>query len=235
MAERGGGRGGGGNREREKLRDGRVRSASSRRWLTRQLNDPYVARARSSGYRSRAAFKLAEIDDAHRLLKPGMVVADLGAAPGGWSQVAAERTRSREGKGRVVAIDLQAIDPIPGVEILQGDFLDDQVFARVAAETGGRVDAVVSDLAPAASGQPDIDHLRILNLAEAALDFALRFLSPGGCFVAKMLQGSGERGFVEVLRRHFEQVARVKPPSSRRESSEFFLVAKGRRAGSGGL
>ena len=108
---------------------------SSRRWLTRQLNDPYVARARSSGYRSRAAFKLAEIDDAHRLLKPGMVVADLGAAPGGWSQVAAERTRSREGKGRVVAIDLQAIDPIPGVEILQGDFLDDQVFARVAAET----------------------------------------------------------------------------------------------------
>jgi len=236
MAERGGGKPtGGANRGREKLRDGRERSASSRRWLTRQLNDPYVARARAGGYRSRAAFKLSEIDDAHRLLKPGMAVADLGAAPGGWSQVAAERVRSREGGGRVVAIDLQDIDPIPGVEVLKGDFLEDAVFARVADATGGRVDIVLSDLAPSASGQPDIDHLRILNLAEAALDFALRFLAPGGAFVAKMLQGSGERGFVEALRRHFDQVARAKPPSSRRESSEFFLVAKGRKPGSGGL
>lgn len=226
MADRNGGPP---QREKEKLRDGRNRSASSRRWLTRQLNDPYVARAKASGMRSRAAFKLQEIDADAKLLRPGQRVVDLGAAPGGWSQVAAARARSVEGQGRVVAIDLLPIDPIPGVEILCGDFLDDAVLARLGALVGGKVDVVLSDMAPSASGQPDIDHLRILNLAEAALAFALEVLEPGGAFVTKMLQGSGERDFIAELRRHFASVTRAKPPSSRPESSEFFLVARVRR------
>lgn len=221
------------DRQRSRLSDGRARTASSRRWLTRQLNDPYVAQARASGYRSRAAFKLLDLDREFRLLRPGQTVVDLGAAPGGWSQVAAERTRAREGKGRVVAIDLQPVDSIPGVEILEGDFLSDEALERLGASLGGTVDLVLSDMAPSASGQPDIDHLRIVNLAEAALDFALRFLAPGGAFATKMLQGSGEREFIALLRRHFDQVSRAKPPSSRRESAEFFLVARGRKAGTG--
>lgn len=218
------------NRQRETLRDGRVRSASSRRWLTRQLNDPYVAQARAAGYRSRAAFKLLELDREFRLLKPGLSVVDLGAAPGGWSQVAAERVKAQDGQGRVVAIDLLPVDPVPGVDILTGDFLADDMLAELTARCAGRVDLVLSDMAPSASGQPDIDHLRILNLAEAALDFACRVLAPGGGFVTKMLQGSGERDFIASLRAAFAQVARAKPPSSRRESSEFFLVARGRKA-----
>jgi 23S rRNA (uridine2552-2'-O)-methyltransferase len=217
------------NRQREMLRDGRVRSASSRRWLTRQLNDPYVAQARAAGYRSRAAFKLLELDREFRLLRPGLSVVDLGAAPGGWSQVAAERVKAQDGPGRVLAIDLLPVDPIPGVEIVTGDFLSDDMLAELSARCGGRADLVLSDMAASASGQPDIDHLRILNLAEAALDFARRFLVPGGAFVTKMLQGSGERDFIAALRADFAQVARAKPPSSRRESSEFFLVARGRK------
>ena len=217
------------DRKRSSLSDGRARSASFRRWLTRQINDPYVAQARASGYRSRAAFKLLELDREFRLLKPGQVVVDLGAAPGGWSQIAAERTKARDGKGRVVAIDLQAVDPVPGVTILEGDFLTDEAMARLTGAVGDQVDLVLSDMAPSASGQPDIDHLRILNLAEAALEFACRFLRPGGAFVTKMLQGSGERDFIAALRREFTQVSRAKPPSSRRESAEFFLVAQGRK------
>lgn len=227
---------GGGGRQREKLRDGRARSVSSRRWLTRQINDPYVAKARAGGFRSRAAFKLAEIDREFRLLRPGQTVVDLGAAPGGWSQVAAERVKAREGQGGVFAIDLLPVDPIAGVEIVEGDFLADDVLTRFSAAVGGSVGIVLSDMAPSASGQPDIDHLRILNLAEAALDFACRVLSPGGAFVTKMLQGSGERDFVVALRRSFERVSRAKPPSSRRESAEFFLVAQGfKGGGAGGL
>jgi 23S rRNA (uridine2552-2'-O)-methyltransferase len=224
------------DRRRETLRDGRARSASSRRWLTRQLNDPYVAKARASGYRSRAAFKLLEIDRDLKILRPGLTVVDLGAAPGGWSQVAAERVRPRAGGGRVIAIDLQPVAAIAGVQILTGDFLADAVHAELAALAGARVDVVLSDMAPAASGQPDIDHLRILNLAEAALDFARACLAPGGCFVTKMLPGSGERDFIATLRRHFAQVVRVKPPSSRSDSAEFFLVARDLKPeGKGGL
>jgi len=217
------------SRQKEKLRDGRIRSVSSRRWLTRQLNDPYVAKAKASGYRSRAAFKLLEIDADAKLLRPGQRVVDLGAAPGGWSQVAAERVRSGVGTGRVVAIDLLPVDAIAGVEMLQGDFLDDAVLATLSRLVGDKVDLVLSDMAASASGQPDIDHLRILNLGEAALAFALDFLRPGGAFVVKMLQGSGERDFIAILRAQFESVTRAKPPSSRRESAEFFLVARGRR------
>lgn len=216
-------------RQRERLRDGRERSVSSRRWLERQLNDPYVAEAKTRGYRSRAAFKLTEIDSRARLLRPGLRVVDLGTAPGGWAQIAAERVHAATGRGRVIGIDLQAIDPILGVELLVGDFLDDAVLARLLAVIGGDVDLVLSDMAPSASGQPDIDHLRILNLAEAALDFARRVLAPGGTFVTKMLQGSGERDFLTALRASFTTVTRVKPPSSRSGSAEFFLVAQSRR------
>ncbi len=225
-----------GGRRRETLRDGRARSASSRRWLTRQLNDPYVAKARASGYRSRAAFKLLEIDRDLKLLRPVQAVVDLVAAPGGWAQGAAYRVRSRAGGGRVIAIDLQPVMAIAGVQILTGDFLADAVHEELAALAGERVDVVLSDMAPAASGQPDIDHLRILNLAEAALECSRACLTPGGCFVTKMLPGSGERDFIATLRRHFAQVVRVKPPSSRSDSAEFFLVARGfKRDGKGGL
>ncbi len=216
-------------RQTERLRDGRERSVSSRRWLERQLNDPYVAEAKSRGYRSRAAFKLVEIDDRVKLLRPGLRVVDLGAAPGGWAQIAAERVKSGKGAARVIGIDLQEIDPIPGVELLVGDFLDDAVLARLLATLGGAADVVLSDMAPAASGQPDIDHLRILNLAEAAHDFARQTLVPGGSFVTKMLQGSGERDYVTALRAAFTTVTRVKPPASRTGSAEFFLVARNRR------
>lgn len=216
-------------RQTERLRDGRERSVSSRRWLERQLNDPYVAEAKSRGYRSRAAFKLVEIDDRVKLLRPGLRVVDLGAAPGGWAQIAAERVKSGKGAARVIGIDLQEIDPIPGVELLVGDFLDDAVLARLLATLGGEADVVLSDMAPAASGQPDIDHLRILNLAEAALDFARQTLVPGGSFVTKMLQGSGERDYVTALRAVFTTVIRLKPPASRTGSAEFFLVARNRR------
>ncbi len=216
-------------RQTERLRDGRERSVSSRRWLERQLNDPYVAEAKSRGYRSRAAFKLVEIDDRVKLLRPGLRVVDLGAAPGGWAQIAAERVKSGKGAARVIGIDLQEIDPIPGVELLVGDFLDDAVLARLLATLGGAADVVLSDMAPAASGQPDIDHLRILNLAEAAHDFARQTLVPGGSFVTKMLQGSGERDYVTALRAAFTTVTRVKPPASRAGSAEFFLVARNRR------
>jgi len=216
-------------RQTERLRDGRERSVSSRRWLERQLNDPYVAEAKSRGYRSRAAFKLTEIDDRVSLLRPGLRVVDLGAAPGGWAQIAAQRVKSGKGAARVIGIDLQEIDPIPGVELLVGDFLDDAVLGRLLATVGGEVDVVLSDMAAAASGQPDIDHLRILNLAEAALDFARQTLVPGGSFVTKMLQGSGERDYMTAMRAVFTTVTRIKPPASRTGSAEFFLVARHRR------
>ncbi len=216
-------------RKTERLRDGRERSVSSRRWLERQLNDPYVAEAKSLGYRSRAAFKLAEIDDRVRLLRPGLRVVDLGAAPGGWAQIAAERVKPGKGAARVIGIDLLEIVAIPGVELLVGDFLDDAVLARLLATVGGEVDVVLSDMAAAASGQPDIDHLRILNLAEAALEFARQTLVPGGSFVTKMLQGHGERDYMSALRETFTTVTRVKPPASRTGSAEFFLVARNRR------
>lgn len=216
-------------RDRENLRDGKERTLSSRRWLQRQLNDPYVIAAKQAGYRSRAAFKLSEIDDKIRILRTGMRVVDLGAAPGGWTQVAVQRVGARAGRGQVIGIDLLEIEPIPGAELLVGDFMDDAVLAALVERVGPAVDVVLSDMAPSASGQPDIDHLRILNLAEAGLAFAEAHLKPGGSFVTKMLQGSGEREFMSALRRVFSEVVRSKPPASRRESAEFFLIARGRR------
>jgi 23S rRNA (uridine2552-2'-O)-methyltransferase len=219
----------GDRRDKQRLVDAKGRSNSSRRWLERQLNDPYVAAAKDKGLRSRAAFKLIEIDDRLRLLKPGTRVVDLGAAPGGWSQIAAARVLAAEGRGRVVAVDLLDIAPIPGVTILCRDFLAADASAAVTAALGAAADIVLSDMAPASSGQPDIDHLRILNLAEAARDFCAAVLVEGGSFITKMLQGSGEREFLESLRKTFTTLKRVKPPSSRQESAEFFVVASGYR------
>ena len=200
------------------------RPASSQRWLARQLNDPYVAAARQQGWRSRAAFKLAELDDRFHLIRRGSRVVDLGAAPGGWTQVALAR-----GAGRVVAVDLLPIDPIPGACVLQGDFTDPAVQERLLTELGGAADLVLSDMAPNTTGHAATDHLRIVALAEAALAFALEGLAEGGGFVAKVFQGGAEREMLDRLRRHFATLRHAKPPASRKESSELYVVALGFR------
>jgi 23S rRNA (uridine2552-2'-O)-methyltransferase len=223
-----GGRGGGpsGRKLSVRPKTAKGRKISSTLWIQRQLNDPYVAAAKDQGYRSRAAFKLIEIDDKLHLLKKGMRVVDLGAAPGGWSQVASQRIKG----GQLVAIDLTETAAIPNVTILVGDFLDDAAPARVRAALGGKVDLVMSDMAASSTGHPDIDHLRILNLVEAALGFAVEVLAPGGSFLSKVLQGGGENALVAEMRKHFTTVRRIKPPSSRADSAEFFLVGTGFKA-----
>jgi 23S rRNA (uridine2552-2'-O)-methyltransferase len=212
------------------------RTASSRRWLERQLNDPYVAAAKREGYRSRAAYKLAEIDDRFHVLKPGRRVVDLGAAPGGWSQVAAERVRSVDGKGQVVAIDILPMEPVTGVEAIQLDFMDDTAPGRLTSMLrGGRADVVLSDMAAPGTGHARTDHLRILGLAEAALQFACEVLDEGGAFVCKVFQGGSERALLDALKRNFAAVRHVKPPASRAESAEMYVVATGFRGASQGL
>ena len=210
----------------------RVRSGgltqASRRWLERQLNDPYVARARREGLRSRAAFKLMEIDDRAKLLKPGAKVVDLGAAPGGWSQVAAKRVRAGNG-GRVVAIDLLAMDPLPGVDFLQLDFLDPDAPERLKALLGGPADVVLTDMAANATGHRATDHLKIMGLAEAAAEFAREVLKPGGAFLAKVLQGGTEVELLASLKRDFASVKHVKPAASRSDSAELYVLATGYR------
>src|SRR5262245_33415119 len=214
-----------------RLKTAKQRSASSQRWLERQLNDPYVAAAKRQGYRSRAAFKLAEIDDKHRLLKPGRRVVDLGAAPGGWSQVAARQVQAMEGRGQVVAIDLLPIEPLAGVTALTLDFMD-EVAPRKLRDLlrDGRADVVLSDMAAQGTGHVGTDHLRIMGLAEAAAEFAMEVLAPGGAFVCKMFQGGSERQLLERLKRAFASVRHVKPPASRAESAELYLTATQFRA-----
>lgn len=202
------------------------RTESSRRWLERQLNDPYVQAAKEQGFRGRAAFKLIELDEKFHLLKPGGRVVDLGAAPGGWTQVALRTVGDR---GHVVAFDLLPMDPIPGVVILQGDFQEEDAPARVEAALDGRADVVMSDMAPNTTGHAATDHLRIMALAELALDFALRVLRPGGAFVAKVFQGGSEKQFLDTLKRHFATVRHAKPPASRKDSAELYVVATGFR------
>jgi 23S rRNA (uridine2552-2'-O)-methyltransferase len=219
---------------RVRVRTAKGRRLSSTRWLERQLNDPYVRRARAEGYRGRAAYKLAEIDDRFRFLRPGARVVDLGAAPGGWTQVAVARVNAdaaRAGRpvGRVLGIDLQPMDPIAGAELRQLDFLDEGTDAALAAWLGGPADAVLSDMAPAASGHAATDHLRIMALCEAAAEFAMQVLAPGGSFVAKVLAGGAEAALVGRLKRAFAKVTHVKPPASRPDSSEKYLVATGFR------
>lgn len=216
----------GGRRLKQRVATAKGRSLSSANWLKRQLNDPYVAEAKRRGYRSRAAFKLAEIDDKLKLFKSGARVVDLGTAPGGWAQVAVERG------AKVVGLDLQEMEPIAGATILMGDFLAAEAPALVRGALDGPVDIVLSDMAAAATGQTNIDHLRIMNLVEAALAFAVEILKPGGAFVAKMLQGGQEQQFHNELRKHFAVVRRIKPPSSRQELAEFFFVATGFKAAS---
>jgi 23S rRNA (uridine2552-2'-O)-methyltransferase len=202
------------------------KSQSSRRWLERQLNDPYVVRAKREGYRSRAAFKLAEIDDKHHLLKAGARVVDLGAAPGGWSQVA--RKRAGE-KGRVVAIDVLEMDAIGGVEFARIDFLDPDAPEKLKAMLGGPADVVLSDMAANATGHRATDHLKIMALIEAAAEFAREVLAPGGAFLAKVIQGGTEGTLLAALKRDFASVKHVKPSASRADSAELYVLATGFR------
>jgi 23S rRNA (uridine2552-2'-O)-methyltransferase len=207
-----------------RLRTAKGRSAQSQRWLERQLNDPYVQAAKAQGWRSRAAFKLIELDEKFRLLKPGARVVDLGCAPGGWAQVAMRKAGER---GRVVGLDLLPVDPVPGATILQGDFQDPAAEAAVEQALGGQADLVLSDMAPNTTGHAATDHLRIMALAELALDFALRVLAPGGGFVAKVFAGGSEKTFLETLKQNFAQVRHAKPPASRKDSAELYVVATG--------
>lgn len=206
------------------------RSHSSNQWLKRQLNDPYVRKAHAEGYRSRAAFKLLEIDDKHKILKRGARVVDLGAAPGGWSQVAAERVGAEKGQGKVVAIDLLEIEPISGVEFAQMDFNDDDdAPARLKQMLGGQADVVLSDMAANTIGHRQTDHLKIVALVEMAAEFAREVLAPGGSFLAKVLQGGTEGELLNALKRDFKTVKHIKPPASRKDSAELYVLATGFR------
>jgi 23S rRNA (uridine2552-2'-O)-methyltransferase len=214
-----------------RVKSGKGRSLSSKLWLERQLNDPYVARAKREGFRGRAAFKLIEIDDKFHLLKPGAKVADLGAAPGGWSQVAAQRTGAAVGKGRVVAIDLLDMPAIPGVAFLQLDFLDPAAPERLKAMLGAPADVVLSDMAANATGHRKTDHLKIVALAETAALFAREVLRGGGAFLCKVLQGGTENELLADLKRDFATVKHVKPAASRADSAELYVLAIGFRGG----
>jgi 23S rRNA (uridine2552-2'-O)-methyltransferase len=222
---------GGGRELKVRVKAGKGRSPSSKRWLERQLNDPYVARARREGLRARAAYKLIEIDDKHRLFKAGARVIDLGAAPGGWSQVAAKRVGLAQGKGRVVAIDLLEMAPIAGVDFVPRDFLDPRAPDEIKALLGGPADVVLSDMAANATGHRKTDHLRIMALAEAAAEFAREVLAPGGAFLCKVLQGGTEATLLAGLKRDFAAVKHVKPAASRADSAELYLLATGFRGG----
>ncbi len=213
------------------VRTGGKRKQSSKLWLERQLNDPYVAKAKREGYRSRAAFKLIEIDDKYRLLKSGMAVVDLGAAPGGWSQIAAKRVGAVEGKGRVVAIDLLEMGEIPGVDFAQLDFHADDAPERLRAMLGGRADVVLSDMAANTTGHRKTDQLRIVGLVEIAASFASEILNPGGAFLAKVFQSGADAELLAKLKRDFAIVRHVKPASSRQDSSERYVLATGFRGG----
>lgn len=219
---------------RVRVKTAKGRKLSSTLWLERQLNDPYVSQARADGYRGRAAYKIIEIDDKYRFLRPGARVVDLGAAPGGWTQVAVARVNAdgaATGKpvGRVLAVDLQEVEPIAGSEIHLLDFLSEDADVKVRDLLGGPVDVVMSDMAAPASGHPQTDNLRITALVEAAADFAEDVLAPGGTFVAKVLGGGADRDLLTKLKHSYARVTHVKPPASRKDSSEKYVVATGFR------
>jgi 23S rRNA (uridine2552-2'-O)-methyltransferase len=224
--------GGGGRRADLKVRvkTSKGRKIGSTLWLQRQLNDPYVARARAEGFRSRAAYKLLELDERYKLLRPGMHVVDLGAAPGGWSQIAAKAVGSTDAHPLVVGIDYLEMDPIPGVILLKQDFTDDGAPAALVAALGGhKADLVLSDMASPTTGHRPTDHLRIINLVEIAAAFAIEVLAPGGIFIAKVFQGGTEHELLAIMKRHFASTFHAKPPASRQGSAETYLVAKGFR------
>jgi 23S rRNA (uridine2552-2'-O)-methyltransferase len=211
---------------KQRVKTANKRSLSSQKWLERQLNDPYVARAKREGYRSRAAYKLLEIDEKYHLLKTGQRVVDLGAAPGGWSQIAARKVGP---KGKVVGIDLLPIDPMPGVEFIELDFLDESAPGKLIEMLGGPADVVMSDMAANTTGHKKTDHLRIMGLAEAAIYFAREILAPGGVFIAKVFQGGTESELLADLKRDFAVVRHVKPAASRADSAELYVMATGFR------
>jgi len=211
-------------REAVRVKTAKQRSASSAHWLTRQLNDPYVAAAKEAGYRSRAAFKLLQLDAQFKLLRNGMRVVDLGAAPGGWSQVVAAKIGA---KGKLIALDILPMEPIKGATVLHLDFMDADAPARLNAALGGKADLVLSDLAPSTTGHSGTDHIRIIALVEAAAEFAMEVLAPGGAFVCKMFQGGAEKELLTQLKKNFTKVKHAKPAASRTESSETYLVAMG--------
>jgi 23S rRNA (uridine2552-2'-O)-methyltransferase len=216
---------------KQRLKTARKRTLSSQKWLERQLNDPYVARAKREGYRSRAAYKLLEIDEKYHLFKPGQRVVDLGAAPGGWSQIAARKVDRAAGKGRVVGIDLLPLDGLAGVDFIQLDFLDQSAPQMIVEMLGGPADIVMSDMAANTTGHKKTDHLRIMGLAEAAIHFAREILAPGGAFIAKVFQGGTENRLLADLKRDFATVRHVKPAASRADSSELYVLATGFRGG----
>jgi 23S rRNA (uridine2552-2'-O)-methyltransferase len=220
----------GGRRPLVEVRSARRRKPSSTRWLSRQLNDPYVAAARRLGYRSRAAFKLIELDERFRLLRAGQRVVDLGCAPGGWTQVTVERVGGLAGRGIVVGIDVAETAPIPGAILLCGDAGEPSTLAMVETALGGLADVVLSDMAPATTGHAATDHLRIVALAEDAFAVASQLLRPGGAFVAKVFQGGAEGTLLAALKREFTVLRHAKPPASRAESAETYVVATGFRS-----
>ncbi|MDQ0505606.1 RlmE family RNA methyltransferase [Xanthobacter agilis] len=212
-----------------RVKTARGRTTSQQKWLQRQLNDPYVARARREGWRSRAAFKLIEIEEKARLLKKGMRIVDLGAAPGGWSQVAAQKIGLEAGHGKIVAIDLLEMEAIPGVVFAQMDFLEPDAPERLLALMDGPADVVMSDMAANATGHKKTDHLKIVALVELAAEFARQVLAPGGAFLAKVLQGGTEGALLADLKRDFAQVKHLKPAASRADSAELYVLATGYR------
>ncbi len=219
---------------RVNVKTGHRRSTSSARWLERQLNDPYVAASKRDGMRSRAAYKLKEIDARYHLLKAGQRVVDLGAAPGGWSQIAADGVRALDGRGQVIAIDYLGVDAIPGVEILELDFTDATAEPLIKSKLrDGRADVVLSDMAAPTVGHTNTDHLRIMGLAEQAAAFAVDVLAPGGAFLCKVFQGGTERDLLTMLKQNFAVVRHVKPPASRADSAELYVLATGFRGSPG--
>jgi 23S rRNA (uridine2552-2'-O)-methyltransferase len=222
-----------GRRATVRVKTARGRTVSSQRWLQRQLNDPYVAEAKKRGYRSRAAFKLLQLDDQFSFLKPGGRIVDLGAAPGGWTQVAVERVRPQQTGGVVIGIDITPIEPIAGATMLAKDFYDDDAPAVLEKLLGGPADVVMSDMAAAATGETQVDHMRIMGLAETAHDFARQVLKPGGSFVAKVLRGGTERTLLDRLKQDFVKVRHVKPEASRADSAEMYVVGTGFRGQAG--
>jgi len=213
---------------KQRVKTARGRKISSTNWLQRQLNDPYVGLAKKEGYRSRSAFKLLEIDDKYKFLKPGGAIVDLGTAPGGWSQIAAIRSHAAEGHGRVVGIDLHEVEAIAGVTLFKKDFFDEDAPQILIEALGGvRADVVLSDMAAHATGHKHTDHIKIIDLAETALEFAMQILKPGGTFLCKVLRGGSEHDLLATLKRNFKTIKHIKPQASRADSAELFVLAMG--------
>jgi len=213
-------------RDAVRVKASKKRSESSRQWLQRQLNDPYVSAAKEEGYRSRAAYKLIQLDEQFKLIAPAMRVVDLGAAPGGWTQIAVRKIGK---KGKLVGIDLLPVEPIEGADLIEMDFLADGAPDRLKGMLGGEADLVLSDMAPSTTGHAKTDHIRIMALAEAAAQFATEILTPGGAFVCKFFQGGAEKTLLNLLKKHFAKVRHAKPAASRAESSENYIIAQGFR------